>query len=96
MNFEEQIELKSIFRNFDVDRILDELSIIFSTTISPGRTLIFLDEIQACPEALVALRYFYEKHPRLHVIAAGDCVANRVHAGHQGAAGNPVEELKYE
>ena len=71
VNFEEQIELKSIFKNFDVDRILDELSIIFSTTISPGRTLIFLDEIQACPEALVALRYFYEKHPRLHVIAAG-------------------------
>lgn len=71
LNFEEQIELKSIFKNLDVDRILDELSILFSTTISPDKTLIFFDEIQACPEAIVALRYFYEKHPRLHVIAAG-------------------------
>jgi hypothetical protein len=71
INFEEQIELKPLFKNFDVDRILNELSILFSATISPGRTLVFLDEIQACPEAIVSLRYFYEKHPRLHVIAAG-------------------------
>jgi predicted AAA+ superfamily ATPase len=71
INFEEQIELKSIFKTPDVDRILDELSILFSTEISPGKTLLFFDEIQACPEAIVALRYFYEKHPRLHVIAAG-------------------------
>ena len=40
-------------------------------TIEPGRTLLFMDEIQACPRALMALRYFYEKMPELHVIAAG-------------------------
>ncbi len=71
INFEEQIELKSIFKNFDIDRILDELSILFSSTITPGRTLIFFDEIQACPEAIATLRYFYEKQPHLHIIAAG-------------------------
>ncbi|MCI0696526.1 AAA family ATPase [candidate division KSB1 bacterium] len=71
INFEEQIELKPLFKNFDIDRILNDLSILFSTMISPGRTLIFLDEIQACPEAIVSLRYFYEKRPSLHVIAAG-------------------------
>lgn len=71
VNFEEQVELKALFKNFDVDRILDELAILFSTTISTGNTIIFFDEIQACPEAIVSLRYFYEKHPHLHVIAAG-------------------------
>ena len=37
----------------------------------PGSTLLFLDEIQICPEAIKALRYFKEKLPALHVIAAG-------------------------
>ena len=39
--------------------------------ITPGKTLVFLDEIQACPRAIMALRYFYEQMPELHVIAAG-------------------------
>ncbi|MCG2745622.1 MAG: AAA family ATPase, partial [Desulfobacteraceae bacterium] len=37
----------------------------------PGQTLLFFDEIQACPRALMALRYFHEEMPELHVIAAG-------------------------
>jgi len=32
---------------------------------------LFLDEIQRAPELLAKLRYFYEKLPELHVIAAG-------------------------
>ncbi len=39
--------------------------------ITPGKTLLFLDEIQACPRAIMALRYFYEQMPELHVVAAG-------------------------
>ena len=39
--------------------------------ITPGETLVFLDEIQACPRAITALRYFYEQMPELHVVAAG-------------------------
>ncbi len=39
--------------------------------IIPGKTLLFFDEIQACPRAIIALRYFYEQMPELHVIAAG-------------------------
>ncbi len=40
-------------------------------TCIPGKTLLFLDEIQSCPRAMMSLRYFYEKMPELHVIAAG-------------------------
>ncbi|OGR08469.1 MAG: nuclease [Deltaproteobacteria bacterium RIFOXYD12_FULL_50_9] len=39
--------------------------------ITSGRTLLFFDEIQACPRAIMALRYFYEQMPELHVVAAG-------------------------
>ncbi len=39
--------------------------------IIPGKTLLFFDEIQACPRAITALRYFYEHLPELHVVAAG-------------------------
>jgi len=36
-----------------------------------GKTLVFFDEIQTCIPAISALRYFFEKMPQLHVIAAG-------------------------
>ena len=39
--------------------------------IMPGRRLVFFDEIQACPRAIMALRYFHEEMPELHVVAAG-------------------------
>jgi len=42
--------------------------------IIPGKTLLFFDEIQACPRAIMALRYFYEQMPELHVIAAGSMI----------------------
>lgn len=37
----------------------------------PNKTLLFLDGIQVCPRAILALRYFKEQMPNLHVIAAG-------------------------
>ena len=40
-------------------------------SITPGKTLLFLDEIQACPRAIMALRYFYEELPELHLVSAG-------------------------
>jgi hypothetical protein len=57
--------------NLDTKRIVSELEILTGRKILPGRTLLFLDEIQACPRAIMALRYFYEESPELYVIAAG-------------------------
>jgi len=51
--------------------ICSELSVLFGKPIVPGETLLFLDEVQGCPEAVSSLRYFYESMPELHVIAAG-------------------------
>jgi len=55
----------------DVKQIINNISVISKTEIIPGETLLFIDEIQACPEAITSLRYFYEKCQELHVIAAG-------------------------
>lgn len=58
-------------KDLNPERILRELSLLAGKTIIPGETLLFLDEIQIVPEAIIGLRYFYEKIPELHVIAAG-------------------------
>lgn len=72
INFELWVEAQGIFeKNLDPHRILRELSLIARKPITPGKTLLFLDEIQIVPKAITALRYFYELIPELHVIAAG-------------------------
>jgi predicted AAA+ superfamily ATPase len=72
VNFEETPEVKSIFKNsLNPNHLCEKLSLYFKTSIKPGETLLFLDEIQACPEALKSLRFFFEKMPELHVAAAG-------------------------
>ncbi len=43
-----------------------------------GKTLLFIDEIQACPEAVAALRYFYEEAPDIDVIAAGSLLESLI------------------
>lgn len=71
-NFDEEDELKSIFgTNKNPHRIIELLSMIAGKKIFPERTLIIFDEIQECPEALNALKYFKEKANEYHVIAAG-------------------------
>ena len=71
INLEESPELKGIFKTNNPNNIVQELAILTNTDITPGQTLLFIDEIQACPEAIVCLRYFYEQMPQLHIIAAG-------------------------
>ena len=56
--------------NLDPKTILAYLE-LEAGRITPGKTLLFFDEIQACPRAIMALRYFYEQMPELHLIAAG-------------------------
>jgi predicted AAA+ superfamily ATPase len=71
-NFDEEDRLSSIFeRNKSPHRIIDLLSLLSGQSIVPGRTLIVFDEIQECPEALNALKYFHEKANTYHIIAAG-------------------------
>ena len=56
--------------NLDPKLILSYIELEVGS-ITPGKTLLFLDEIQACPRAIMALRYFYEELPELHLVSAG-------------------------
>lgn len=72
LNLEQYAELVPLFTAFKPDRLLQELAIIFGLKIQEhSRPLLFIDEIQAIPEALGMLRYLYETYPQLPVIAAG-------------------------
>jgi hypothetical protein len=71
VDLERERDLHSLFSQSDPTRVLAELSVLRGRSVTPGKALLFLDEIQACPPALALLRYFHELMPELHVIAAG-------------------------
>ncbi len=72
INFELKPGAKKVFEHdLDPHRISRDLSLFTGRKIVPGKTLLFLDEIQEAPNAIKALRYFYEMLPELHVAAAG-------------------------
>jgi uncharacterized protein len=72
LDFEREPALRELFAADLVPaRIVDALRVRRDISIEPGRDMLFFDEVQACPRAIVSLRYFYEELPQLHVIAAG-------------------------
>lgn len=86
-NFDERPELREFFEtNKDVERIIGALSLISGVAIN-AKTLIILDEIQECPQALQALKYFAEKKPELPIICAGSLLGILLHSGHSFPVG---------
>jgi len=75
VNFEENPDVSSFFDgSLNPDDIIRHLQNYFTTSIEDGSTLLFFDEIQGCPKAITSLRYFFEKRPELHLIAAGSLI----------------------
>ena len=73
LNLEREEKAAEIF-DYDLNpkRIIRELgSLFFGFELIPGETLLILDEIQSCPRAITALKYFCEDLPELHVMCAG-------------------------
>lgn len=72
VNFEKERPLAGLFSGSLAPKpICEKLSVYFQTPIKPESTLLFFDELQACPDAIRSLRFFQEDFPELHVIAAG-------------------------
>src|SRR5258708_566884 len=71
INFERNPEFREAFATKNPAQILTTLQLLTAQDIRAGEALLFLDEIQSAPEALAALRYFYEEMQQLHVVAAG-------------------------
>lgn len=72
VDFEKFPELIKIYnQNLDPKRILEEIELFLGKVFDSKKDLLFFDEIQNCPKAIMALRYFYEELPHIHIIAAG-------------------------
>ena len=76
-------------RGFDMGRIIADLSLHTGVQITPGDTLIVIDEIQSCPLAITSLKYFCEDAPAYAVAAAGSLLGLSAHEG----SGYPVGKV---
>lgn len=82
-NFESSNELHKIFDiDFNVERIIASLSVLYGEKINKVTTLIIFDEIQACEKALTSLKYFCEEAQDYHIIAAGSLLGLAVNRGY--------------
>jgi uncharacterized protein len=72
LNFEKIPSYSTIFANGLIpEKIIENINLLLGRKIVAENTLIFFDEIQACPEGLTSLKYFCEDAPEVHIIAAG-------------------------
>jgi predicted AAA+ superfamily ATPase len=71
LNFEQIPRVGLCFTSLISEKIIEAIELFMEVKIQLGETLLFLDEIQECPSAMMALRYFKEQMPGLHVIGAG-------------------------
>lgn len=75
LNLEQRKDLHPIFnQDLVARRMLSDLEFVTGANFRDGTTLLFLDEIQACPNAIMALRYFYEEASSVPIVAAGSLI----------------------
>ena len=87
-NFESTKELQAIFKQgYNTQQILTALQIVAGFQINSQDTLVVFDEIQACPEAITALKYFQENNPELAIFAAGSLLGVAMHQGYSFPVG---------
>ena len=92
LNFLEDNGLKAIFTgSLSADAILTGIRLEMpDTSYVPGKTLVFLDEIQACPQAITSLKFLAED-PRFDVIASGSSLG----IVHAQTSSWPVGQVEY-
>lgn len=92
INFEETPLLSDLFKNsLEPKKIIANLSTYLNKEITPQETLLILDEIQECPEALNALKYFQEQSNEFHVAAAGSLLGVQL----RNQKGFPVGKVNF-
>lgn len=82
INFEQEKSLRGIFKpDFNTERLLRIIRSFTNTQCIPGKTLIFLDEIQEAEGGVTALKYFCENQPDQHIVVAGSLLGIQLHKG---------------
>ncbi|MDR2650121.1 MAG: AAA family ATPase [Clostridiales bacterium] len=79
--------------NIEPERILCFLEAESRERIVPGKTLVIFDEIQFCPRALTALKYFNEQTPEYHIISAGSLLGVAINRGQYSFPVGNVDSL---
>lgn len=75
----EKDRIRKIFSEVsDIKDVVQSIEGISNRRVLPGRTLIFIDEIQNSVPAIKLLRFFHEEAPDLHVVAAGSLLEVRM------------------
>lgn len=73
--------IKDLFADYNIERIILTLNAITGESITPGKTLIIMDEIQELPRGLASLKYFCENAREYHVAVAGSLLGLTLHQG---------------
>lgn len=90
VNFDNNPGMRQQFEtDYDIQRLLLVIQAESGEYITPGETLVILDEIQECPKALTSLKYFNENAPEYAVVVAGSLLGVTVHEG----TGYPVGKV---
>lgn len=90
INCDKTVEMRSLFYDYDIKRLIRAFSALTEKEIIPGETLVVLDEIQEAPLGITALKYFCEDAPEYHIIAAGSLLGVSMHSG----TGFPVGKVQ--
>ena len=91
--FREKVYNKTIYINFDSNTTMSDLfsydlytngliigiELFSDQKIDPDNTLLIFDAIQEVPQALSALKYFYENAPEYHIVCAGSLLGITLH-----------------
>lgn len=92
VNFEQDSRAKQIFeQDLKPDRIIKALELHLEMPIAAQKTLIFFDEIQACPNALNSLKYFCEQAPEYFIVSAGSLLGVKL----SQSKGFPVGKVNF-
>lgn len=82
VNFDSNQEMSVLFQEIvDIKRLILGIEIYSHQQITPNDTLLIFDEIQEVPQALSALKYFYENAPEYHIVCAGSLLGIALHKG---------------
>lgn len=79
INFEKDIKFKNLFTDYNIERIIDSISLSTGINIDSDTLLIF-DEIQEVDRGLTALKYFYEDAPQYDIVVAGSLLGVAMHS----------------
>lgn len=101
VNCDDEPRIRQLFElDYDISRIVIALQAITGVKITPGDTLIILDEIQETPRGLHSLKYFCEKAPQYHVMVAGSLLGVTLGKGESFPVGKvdmlPMYPMDYE